>query len=339
MTIKAIPGYEGLQPFLDAFAVDHPNRDNVFIAMRFRQGRQFVEIHQAIKTGLARYGLRGLRADDRVYPPDGDLWTNVCVYMLACKYAVCVFEEIDEREFNPNVPLEYGFMRALNRQVLLLKDRRMARLPTDMTGKVYHAFDSYNITETIQQEVETWVEKDLGISRIGEARTLMDSLPPNSVLVVGHFTQDRRTLYDCIRDELRRHGYNPSLHDSEGANADRTSVLSIARFAQFVIADVTDTQNLPQELSQLASNMPFVPIQPLLQVTNAEWENVEYFRLYRSALERLSLYQNVLEPILYHDELELLAGLNDRVIPSAETFMTIKRKQDPAAHNQTIRDI
>ena len=103
--IKAAAGYEGLRPFLTAFVADHPEVDkNVFIAMRFRDGEQFGEIHQSIKTALGKYGLRGLRADDRVYPVDGDLWSNVCVYMLACKYAVCVFEEIEDREFNPNVP-------------------------------------------------------------------------------------------------------------------------------------------------------------------------------------------------------------------------------------------
>jgi hypothetical protein len=161
--IAAAVGYEGLQPFLDTFAQDHPEVEkNVFIAMRFRDGKQFTEIHQSVKTSLAKYGLFGLRADDKVYPLDGDLWSNVCVYMLACKYAVCVFEEIDEREFNPNVPLEFGFMRALNRQVLLLKDQRMPLLPTDMTGKVYRPFDSYDISETTQRQVGEWAERDLG---------------------------------------------------------------------------------------------------------------------------------------------------------------------------------
>jgi hypothetical protein len=84
---KAISGYEGLQPFLDAFSEDHPSFEkNVFIAMRFRPGKHFVEIHDAIKTGLAKFGLKGLRVDDKTYPPDGDLWNNICVYMMGCKF-------------------------------------------------------------------------------------------------------------------------------------------------------------------------------------------------------------------------------------------------------------
>jgi len=164
---QAIPGYEGLQPLLDKFSDDHPEfSKNVFIAMRFRPGKQFLEIHEAVKSGLAKYGLKGLRSDDKTYPPDGDLWTNICVYMMGCKFGICVFEEIDEREFNPNVPLEYGFMRAMNRQVLLLKDLRMPKTPSDMTGKLYRNFDSYSITLTIHEQIGQWVERDLGLKAI-----------------------------------------------------------------------------------------------------------------------------------------------------------------------------
>jgi hypothetical protein len=161
---RAIAGYEGLQPLLDRFSSDHPDFEkNVLIVMRFRAKPQFLEIHQVIKSGLANYGLNGLRVDDKSYPLNGDLWNNICVYMMGCKYAVCVFEEIDEREFNPNVPLEYGFMRAMNRQVLLLKDQRMPKLPSDMTGKLYRDFDTYNIDATISEQLAQWVERDLGL--------------------------------------------------------------------------------------------------------------------------------------------------------------------------------
>jgi hypothetical protein len=75
---RAITGYEGLQPLLDRFTKDHPDfQKNVLIVMRFRGNPQFLEIHQAIKTGLTKYDLNGLRVDDKSYPPDGDLWNNI----------------------------------------------------------------------------------------------------------------------------------------------------------------------------------------------------------------------------------------------------------------------
>lgn len=101
------------------------------------------------------------RADTKVYPKDDDLWTNVCAYMMGCKYGICVFEQIDARDFNPNVQIEYGFLRAADRRVLLLKDSRQPTMPSDIVGKVYRAFDSYRISDSIASQVRKWVESDL----------------------------------------------------------------------------------------------------------------------------------------------------------------------------------
>ena len=43
-------------------------------------------------------------------------------------------------------------MAYVNREVLLLKEQHMLRLPSDMTGKIYRLFDSYQrSTQTIQR--------------------------------------------------------------------------------------------------------------------------------------------------------------------------------------------
>jgi hypothetical protein len=319
--IKAAAGYEGLRPFLTAFVADHPEVDkNVFIAMRFRDGEQFGEIHQSIKTALGKYGLRGLRADDRVYPVDGDLWSNVCVYMLACKYAVCVFEEIEDREFNPNVPLEYGFMRALNRQVLLLKDQRMARLPSDMTGKIYRLFDSYHITGTIQRQISEWAERDLGLRPVSEQPeilSLIQKLSSNTILILGRFTQERQEVLNTMRGELRKHGYDPVVFDFERpTNRDFLETVStLAHLARFVIADLTDANSIPQELVAIVPQLPSVPIQALVQTTGQE------SRLFAELRARASPYPWVLPLFSYRDQHDLLSNLGERVIAPAEAFI------------------
>tara|TARA_R110000787_G_scaffold453_1_gene1719 strand:+ start:4667 stop:5590 length:924 start_codon:yes stop_codon:yes gene_type:complete len=161
---QAIKGFESSQPLLDSFSDDHPNFErNVFVAMRFADTPQNAEIWKAISETLASLGMTAHRADTKVYPRDDDLWTNVCVYMLGCKYGICVFEEIDQRDFNPNVQIEYGFMRATDRRVLLLKDSRQPSMPTDIVGKVYKPFDTFQITKTISEQVARWVKSDLGL--------------------------------------------------------------------------------------------------------------------------------------------------------------------------------
>jgi len=269
-------GHEALQPHLDRFGSDHPVYEkNVFIAMRFRTAKQFADIHQAIQLGLAKYGLLGHRADDKTYPADGDLWTNICVYMLGCKYAVCVFEEIDEREFNPNVPLEYGFMRAFNRRVLLLKDQRMPKLPADMTGKVYKAFDSYNIMETIQQQISEWAEHDLGLkvnTAASEVSKFLSRVTDKTVLILGRFTPERKAVLDAVRDQLVRDEYDPVIFDfplPPGKTPSET-ILLLAQVSRFIIADLTSPRGIPHELQMIAPLR--VPIHAIILSSEREYE-------------------------------------------------------------------
>lgn len=303
-----------MQPLLDAFGRDHPEFEkNVFIAMRFRSGKQFSELHQSIKTGLAKYGLFGLRADDKAYPPDGDLWANICVYLLGCKYGVCVFEEINEREFNPNVPLEYGFMRALNKHVLLLKDQRMPKLPTDMTGKIHRNFDSYNITETVHEQIGQWAKRDLGLKAVNQREKildLLDSTIEKTVLILGRFTTDRQPVLDGLRKELARYGYDPVLLDSAGrpANRDVYETLStLAHLSCFIIADLTADQSTPMELQMIVANL-MVPVAPIILSSKSEPGMFDFLKRYPWVLDTFS----------YETAAHLVDSLGKRVIAPAE---------------------
>ena len=141
-------GFQHLDRFMPGFLQDHPEPEkNVFLMMRFKEGQQYDEIRTVLRENLAIHGLKVLRADDKDYT--GDLWETVCLYMLGCKYGIAVFEEIDEREFNPSVALELGFLMAHNIRCLILRDRRMPNLPTDIVGKLYKTFDTYNIRDTV----------------------------------------------------------------------------------------------------------------------------------------------------------------------------------------------
>lgn len=42
----------------------------------------------------------------------------------------------------------------------------MLKMPSDMIGKLYRDFDTYNITLTIHEQISQWVEKDLGLKAI-----------------------------------------------------------------------------------------------------------------------------------------------------------------------------
>jgi hypothetical protein len=131
---------------------------NVFIMTRFLKGNKTLEaIDQTIRSTLSSRGLYGHRADDRCYPDDRNLWDNVCTYMHGCKYGVAVLEDILKNEFNPNVALEYGYMRALQKPVLLLKELRF-QPRADILGTIWEEFDVLNIEESISSALSRWMD-------------------------------------------------------------------------------------------------------------------------------------------------------------------------------------
>jgi hypothetical protein len=158
-----LTGFGHLEPQLRSFLADHPDPDrNVFIMMRFKDTDQFRDLHRAIADTLSTHGLQGVRADDREYHPD--LWSNVETYMLGCKYGVAAFEDFETRDHNPNVALELGFMRARLKRCLILKERTLPAVPTDVVGSLYKLFDKFNVSETVRAQVNRWITVDLGIA-------------------------------------------------------------------------------------------------------------------------------------------------------------------------------
>lgn len=135
---------------------------NVFIMTRFQPGNDTLEaLDKTIREKLSTHGLIGHRADDRCYPNDRNLWDNVCTYIFCCKYGIAVLENIIVDEFNPNVALEYGFMRALGKPTLLLKEQRF-RPRADILGTLWNDFDILQVEKTVGSAIDRWLD-DIGI--------------------------------------------------------------------------------------------------------------------------------------------------------------------------------
>lgn len=151
-----------LDPYLRKFLEDHPDPSrNVFIMMRFSATNQMRQIHEAIVAGLAEHGMNAVRADDRDYT--GELWSNIEVYLTGCQYGIAVFEDIEQRDYNPNVSLELGYLMGRGKRTLLLKEKRLPNMPSDVVHRLYKEFDGYDIENSVKREVGTWITRDLRI--------------------------------------------------------------------------------------------------------------------------------------------------------------------------------
>ena len=141
-------------------------------------------------------------------------------------------------------------------------------------------------------------------------REVIDTVARKAVLILGRFTPERKAVLDALREELRKHDYLPILFDFEGPTSQNITetVLTLARLARFIIADLTDPSSIPYELGRIVPNTK-VPVQPLLLSSRRE------FAMFGELQDD---YQWVL-PIHHYDSQEqLIADLSERVIRAAE---------------------
>jgi hypothetical protein len=128
------------------------------------------QITDTIKETLEENGLYGWRADDPERTIMEDIWDNIVVNMLSCKYGIAVFvdrkvlDRYTDREitvFNANIALEVGFMKSRGLDILLLKDKRLEKLPTDIISKLYEEFDFNDPEGGVKTAVTKWIKRCL----------------------------------------------------------------------------------------------------------------------------------------------------------------------------------
>lgn len=125
--------------------------------MQFADTSAHSGIEDAIKGTLKKYGFVGLLARDKEY--NEEMLPNIQTYLHGCGFGIAVFERIQQENFNPNVSLEVGYMMGHKKKVLLLKDKTLKLLQTDLVGRLYRQFDVLDPEKTIPLQIESWMEE------------------------------------------------------------------------------------------------------------------------------------------------------------------------------------
>ena len=129
---------------------------NVFVMMPYQTEKYYDEIELAIRQTLPLHGLISrLAKDSAIFD---DLWLNLTGYMDNCSIGIAIFEQIDTRSYNPNVSFEVGYMLGQSKPCLLLKEKRLPRLPTDLCGRLYGEFDVMDIKLSVSSAVSAWLQ-------------------------------------------------------------------------------------------------------------------------------------------------------------------------------------
>ena len=146
---------------LDRLRSKFPDPKKVgFLVMRFTAAKPFAKIVEAIKKTGEDHGLKIIRADENEF--HSGLWENVRTHLHGCGFGIAIYERIETNEPNANVGLEVGYLMAMNKPVLLLKDKTAEKVQTDLVGKLYKEFDTHDPEGTIPAQLTKWLE-DYGI--------------------------------------------------------------------------------------------------------------------------------------------------------------------------------
>jgi protein-tyrosine-phosphatase len=200
--------------------VDHSNSAfNAFLMMRFADRSVNQQIMHSLERALERYAIQLLRADQKAY--SDSLWTNVRHYLDACDLGVAVFEQVIETDYNPNVSLEIGYMLANNKRLLLLKEKSLPRLHSDLIGHLYKEFDAHNIDSTVTKAALDWL-RDIGIAKSSSEKlvvfvSLGGTCRCAMSKIVARKAFEGRTLPFSLRFESMAAAYGSSVQASTGA--------------------------------------------------------------------------------------------------------------------------
>lgn len=152
---------------VSAFLEAHPFELNVFGMTRFPSAEEDDLVAPALDAARSACRVHGLEfhlASDRAIVDD--LWSNVAAHMWASKFGIAFIEKTSKRGLNYNLTIEIGSMLMAGRRIALLKDKSVAELPSDLTGKIYREVDLTSAA-TVEKQVHGWLAKDLGLGSCG----------------------------------------------------------------------------------------------------------------------------------------------------------------------------
>lgn len=131
-------------------------------------------------------------------------------------------------------------------------------------------------------------------------RDVIDTITSKVVLILGRFTEDRKTVLDAIKDELQDRDYVPVLFDFEGPSSrDVTeTIMTLASLAKFVVADISSPKSIPQELTSIIPHFPSLPVQPIIEQSQREYGMFEHFKHYPWVLDEIKYCENNIKTLV-----------------------------------------
>jgi hypothetical protein len=139
--VHKIAYFQNLQQFHSKYTFEK----SVFIMTKFPGNNgstadiQLGRVIKAVRGAVDAYGYHSHLASDRDWSQM--LWENVETYLLACSRGIAIVESKHSHELNPNVTMEWGWMRSTDRKVLFLVEKTFDMSRADLSGLTRAEFE------------------------------------------------------------------------------------------------------------------------------------------------------------------------------------------------------
>jgi hypothetical protein len=114
------------------------------------------KVIKAVRDAIEACGYTSHLASDATYQPG--LFDNIELYMLGCSRAIAIVESKHTAELNPNVTMEWGWLRCTDRKVLSLIEKDFDRERADIGGLIKEKFDWNNPEPGINSAVQKFLK-------------------------------------------------------------------------------------------------------------------------------------------------------------------------------------
>jgi hypothetical protein len=164
-TLDFLPHNTAHLDLLEEFQKGGSFEESVFIMTKYPNSNrakwtekdvQLDRVIEATKKSISDAQFRPRLASDWDYHKQ--VWPNIELYLLGCKRAVAIVEDEYIDELNPNVALEWGWMRALNRDVKYLVKEGFEKGRADTEGFLRAEFPWDNPEAKIEEEIRKWLK-------------------------------------------------------------------------------------------------------------------------------------------------------------------------------------
>jgi hypothetical protein len=147
---------------LPQFWTDGSFERSVFIMTKFPDagaGDRGAELQRVIDTVERAISDAGFIPRIAQFPHNyhPGLWDNVELYLLGCRQGVAIVEDRYLPELNPNVAMEWGWMRGMGKRVLFLHEQGFGHRRADLGDLLGEPFEWDDPEPRVTEVVTAWL--------------------------------------------------------------------------------------------------------------------------------------------------------------------------------------